>query len=546
MPERPTDRDQMYQQAVAANISTGLNYWWHQAFKQGDPLGHGKKDIIKWGKVVLKKVIVADALDTKGILIGAKKFPWRLYQIAPMNVFEVGDPSDPDCVYEAYLTTVAAAKQLFPEVSGTWKELLPETEARVVEYWEKPMGSHKGVRRIWINGERVLNKVNPYHWVCGLTDAGANIYDGYVPYFIADSGWGDGALGTRPEKRYVGMIRRLHSMLETEARQLTSADAQLRISTFPVAVFKGFDPDDEHPVQFGPGARIDVQDEQEISLLAWPQLDPSVFNIIRSVHTYMNELAQFQTLAGIPQSGVDTATEADQNYRAASSKLDGPIRGLRSVITRVNETILMDIEHIFEAPVTLYGAMDGMPGTITIKPEWIDGFYENFVELKTSDAKALDAANAVRWGNLKQIFGLDARYAMKMAGIANPMQRIAQKMQEDVWFDPRSHEIRFAEYVANFGEFGQQMSGRVLDQALNGVPTDKPQPIPSPEETAMQQAGGGGGGFAPPPFGEPNARGENPGAQQMNPAAAPPQQNATRARATNEAAMRRPDQAYSG
>lgn len=556
IPERPVEEDALIEQSIASQKATALMYFWHQVFKQGDPLGHAKKDIIKWGKVVLKKVIDPAALAPDGTFIGRKRFPWKVYQLAPQTVYEVGDPSDPDCVYEAYLTKVATARILYPEANGAWTQKKQQEEVRVVEYWEKPSGHNKGVRRIWIEGERVLNKPNPYFWVDYVDDAGQPVYTGYIPYFIADSGWGDGHLGANPEKRYVGMIRRIHSMLKTEARQLTAADAQLRISTFPLIKLKDIEEDDEHPIQLGPGAKVSLSGEQDIEAMAWPQLDPGLFNIIKNVHAYTNELAQFQTLSGIPQSGVDSATEADQNFRSATAKLEAPIRGLKSIITRVNETVLMDIENIFEAPVTLYGAADGMPGAIELKPEWIDGFYENFVELKTSDQRALDAANAVRWANLYQTFGLDKRYAMKMAGIPNPQQRIAQRMQEDVWADPRAHELRMAQYMQNQGEFGEQLAGRILDQMINGVPTDDTDengmnpPAPAmvqPPQTEMQQAGGGGGGFAAPPFGTPNARGQNPGDTMMAGIEQPPvQRNMARAVGFNRALMMRPESMFGG
>lgn len=558
IPERPVDTDALQEQALAAEKATGLMYFWHQVFKQGDPFGHAKKDIIKWGKVVLKKVIDPDALAPDNTFVGRKRFPWKVYQLAPQTVFEVGDPADPDCIYEAYLTKVATAKILYPEASGTWTNKKQQEDVRVVEYWEKPSGNNKGVRRIWIEGERVVNKVNPYYWVDYVDDKGKPVYTGYIPYFIADSGWGDGHLGAAPANRYVGMIRRIHSMLRTEARQLTAADAQLRISTFPIIKLKGIEEDDEHPIQLGPGAKVALNDEQDIAAMEWPQLDPGLFNIIKNVHAYTNELAQFQTLSGIPQSGVDSATEADQNFRSATAKLEAPIRGLKSIITRMNETVLMDIEHIFEAPVTLYGAADGMPGAVVLKPEDIDGFYENFVELKTSDQRALDAANAVRWANLYQTFGIDKRYAMKMAGIPNPQQRIAQRMQEDVWADPRSHEFRMAQYMQNQGEFGQQLAGIILDQMINGVvPNDQGEqppagpmvqpPQPQGPQSGMQMAGQGGGGFAPPPFGQPNARGQNPGDTLMaGVEQPPPQRNMARAVGFNRALMERPEAMFGG
>ena len=524
VPERPTETDASREQEIASLKATALMFFWHQVFKQGDPLGHAKKGLIKYGKFVLKKTCETDAF--KGVSVGRQKFPWTVKQISPSQVFEVGDPFDPIGVYEAYETTRIEAERLFPQARGVWRNKHSLDKVRVLEYWEKPREQSKGRRIIWIDDDRVLNKPNPYYWVTGFTDAGRYIYDGYVPYFIGDSGWGDGDVSAAPHERYVGMIRRIHSILKTEARQLTAADAQLRIGTFPILKLKNIDEDDEHPIQLGPGAKIHTDDTSDVEAVQWPGLDPALFAIIRQVHTYANELSQFQSLSGIPQSGVDSATEADQNYRAASSKLSGPLTALKSVMTRMSETVFRDIEHIIEGPVTLYGAVDGSAGVVTIDPEWISGFYDVFVELKTSDQKALDAANAARWANLYSQFPIDAEYAMKMAGIPNPQMRRARRMKEDIENDPRSHEIRFAAMLAGEGgEIGEMLSMQVINGFLNGTPPEKKGP----------EAGD-------PAQGDPSARGPNAIMPQM--ASEPTPMDQTRATGFGRAMTERPDLAF--
>lgn len=522
VPERPAETDAGREQEIAALKASAILFFWHQVFKQGDPLGHAKKDLIKWGKIVLKKTIEEDSFS--GIAVGRRKFPWVVKQVSPSQVFEVGDPYDPEAVYEAYETTRAEAERLFPSARGVWRQKDSLDKVRVLEYWEKPKGQSKGRRVVWVDDTRVLNKPNPYYWTYGITDTGKSVYTGYIPYFIADSGWGDGDTGAAPHERYVGMIRRIHSILKTEARQLTAADAQLRIGTFPILDLKNIEEDDEHPIQLGPGAKIHTDSESSITAVQWPNLDPALFAIIRQVHTYANELSQFQSLSGIPQQGVDSATEADQNYRSASSKVAGPLSALKSVITRMSETVFMDIENIIEGEVTIYGAVDGSPGVVTVEPEWIDGFYDCFVELKTSDMKALDAANAARWANLYQVFGLDRRYAMKMAGIANPQQRMAQRMQEDIWFDPRSHEMRMAATMAGAGgELGEMLSTAVVNQFINAtVPEAK------------------GGSFPAPAQGDPTARDASP-EMMGGPPEMPTPMDQTRASGFGRAMTMRPD-----
>lgn len=542
VPERPGEPDVLVEQEIAAIKATGLSYFWHQAFKQGDPLGHGKKDAIKHGRIVLKKEILPEALAPTGVSIGRRRFPWRVTHLSPGQVMEIGPYYDPTCVYESSEMTRSEAERLFPEAKGDWlttKESLDKV--RVLEYWEKPRDQSRGKRIIWIDDERVLNKINPYNWVEGMTDRGQPIYCGYVPYFISDSGWGDGDIDAAPHERFVGMVRRIHSLLLTEARQLTAADAQLRISTFPILKLKNIEEDDEHPIQLGPGAKIHIDDTQDVEPVAWPSLDRGVFALLQQSHSYLNELSQFEQLSGIPQSGVDSATEADQNMRAASSKLAGVLAGLKSLIMRINETVLQDIFYLFEDTVSLYGATEGMPGTVDIRPEWIDGFWENFVELKTSDSRQLDAAAAMQWANLYQVFGLDRRYAMKMAGISNPPQRIAQRMQEDIWFDPRSHEVRWAATMqGQGGETGQMLAQAAVNALATGNLPGATQGTASGATAPESPQAAAGGSFAGPPIGEPSAR--------NNPQAEPESPVGQDARATGfaTALARRPELPYGG
>lgn len=509
VPERPGEPDVLLEQEIASIKAMGLQYFWHQVFKQGDPLAGAKKDLIKHGMMVLKKEIRPEALDPKGVTIGRRKFPWKVTHLSPGQVMIIGPEYDPSCVYEYYEITRTEAERSFPEAKGDWRKNKESLEkVRVLEYWEKPEGSSRGKRIIWIDDERVLNKINPYSWVDGVSDTGKPVYCGYLPYFIRSSGWGDNDVDAAPHERYVGMIRRVHSLLLTEARQLTAADLHLRMSAFPIMNLVNIEEDDEHPIQLGPGAKIHTDETQDVKIVAWSKVDPALFNLLQQGHAYLNELSQFEQLSGIPQTGVDSATEADQNMRAASSKMASILSALKSAVTMIDETVFMDIQYNFEEAVSLYGAADGMPGTAEIRPEWIDGFFENLVEMKTSDARALDTSRAMAWGQLKELFKLDRRFAMKMAGIPNPPMRIAQRQQEDIWDDPTSHQIRLAATMAgNGGDAGMMLAMQIINQLAAGTA-----PGANPSETAP----GASEGISAPPIGQPSAR-QDPNAEPESP-----------------------------
>ena len=509
VPERPQgDGDQYLREQVLAGLkSQFLEYWWEQVALDGDPVMHGKTNLIRDGKIVVKKEIDFEKLKETPVV---SHFPWKFKLLSNYTVFEdPSNPYDPNFVFEAYEMRRDAAESTFPEASGNWRQGKKAWDrVRVLEYWEKPHGTSKGHRMMWIDDERVLSKINPYYWVCKVRDDGTEEYDGYVPYFIADSMWGDGDTAAPAHERYVGIIRYACSLIETEARQLTAGDAQLRIGTFPILLVQGMEEDDEQPLKVAPGVRLHIPnpETQKITVLEWPRLDPMLFNMIGRVHQYANELAKFESLGGIPQAGVDTATEAQQNFMNASSKLAGPIAALRNLMIRVNRSILADIEMILESPVTLTGLANDMPGAITLDPDDITGQWTSAVELQTSDETALNRAKLQTWASAASAFNakgdfLDIEYAMTMAGIKNPKQRRARARQERFENDPRLYELEFAEFIQGRGPMGSMVATSIIAQlAAGGAPEETPGADPAGDEP------GAGTVFPQGPAGTPSVR----------------------------------------
>lgn len=477
VPPRPIDHDFLKEDQIASNKMRFLEAWWHNVFVHGDPISAATKKVIKDGKLILKLNVDWEAVDLTGAGLGTRQFIWKLRCLPVDTVMEDPDnPEDPMYAYEAYQIRVDEAKRLFPDIPDikakveSWRNKKPSDRVMYCEYWRKPHGTDQGARKVWIDNEKVIDKPNPYRWRAGETASGATRYDGRLPYFIRGSGWGDTDATAMPHDRYVGLLRYMHDILETEARQLSAADGQLRITTFPTMVMYGINEDQEKKIKIQPAGKVHLtnRETQSIETLEWPKLDPSVWQIISRLHSYANELAKFEQFSGSPQRGVDTATEADQNFRNASSKLRGPVTALQTVMMAINEAILCDIEMVLEAPVTVYGASESGPGIITIEPNQIDGFYMNFVELKTTDQAALDRADARLWGDLYRILRIDRGYAGTKAGIKNMQERMAARMAEDVNDDPRMHELRVMMALAGQGEMGQQVQQAMMAALQQG------------------------------------------------------------------------------
>jgi hypothetical protein len=215
--------------------------------------------------------------------------------------------------------------------------------------------------------------------------------------------------------------------------------------------------DKENKFEFGPAAVWDFDDKatQDVEAFQMPPMDPSMWTLLNRVHGALNEISKAGTLGGTVQRGVDTATEADLNVRNASSKLTGPVDGLRSCIVEMSRQFFMDIENVLETDVTVFGAGMSGAGAVTLAPEDISGFYEVFVELKTTDQASLDRSNMRLWADLKNEFALDQAFAMRKAGIKNPTARILARAEEDTFLSPEMGQVRVLLALAGSGPDGE-------------------------------------------------------------------------------------------
>src|SRR5690606_12290500 len=145
VPERPSTVGQMDERMVADNKQQALKFFWHNIFISGDPLGHGKKKLVKDGRLVLKKEIKWDHIDPDKDMFGANDFLWTVKVLPNETVLEdPDDPYDPMYVYEFYSMRVSAARRLFPEGVGEWAEKKKDTDTvTYIEYWSKPHGTDR-------------------------------------------------------------------------------------------------------------------------------------------------------------------------------------------------------------------------------------------------------------------------------------------------------------------------------------------------------------------------------------------------------------------
>lgn len=471
VPVRPTTKDVEQQRENAENRQSFHDMWWHRVFEdQGDPLRRVTKSLVK-GKGVLKLELRWDLLPDPETMpkdkfraavqkAGRHRFLWSMRVVPKETVYELGDPWDPDGVYEAYDILVMDARSRWPTHGRLMAELegkQPLDTISYIEYWSKPKGSDPGKFIQWVETERVHEAENPYAWETPLSTEDKPDYDGRLPYIIGDPGWGDVDAKARPEDRYVSLIRPIRSVAIAEARWLTSLDAWLRVYVWPVIKsYNGAAIDREgNPRKIGPGEVWDLhrtgdESDQDVEVMPWGDAPVTLLQGQSRVNAIIDSSTKFGSLGGVPQRGVDTATEADMNVRNAQAKLAGIVSALQRMVVVANRYVLQDIEKVLEVPVTLYGAIAHGPSEVTVKPRDINGYWYTEVELGTTDEAALNLRNARTWADLTSVLPVSFRTAMEKAGIPNPTAEIDERMLENLEQSPQAMQLMLGMLVSAF------------------------------------------------------------------------------------------------
>jgi len=463
--------------------------WWARVYEdQGAPLERAKRKMIR-GKMVLKKTIRFDLLpdmpdepngDDKRKFaravkrIARSKFLWNLDVCPSENVFEDPvNPWDPSYVYEEYEIYAGDLVERYPDLYDEYGHGDPMRKIPYVEMWTKPYKDDPGSYVVWVNGKVIHEADNPYSWETDFSTEETRDYDGYVPYAIADPGFGEVDSDSNPEDRYVSILGPISSVLTSEARFLTEMEAWLRMYVFPALVTVNMEEieDGEKEFRLGPGTHLNIRPDQQVDILRWGEAPVTLMQGLQRVNAYADEASKFGALGGAPQVGVDTATESESLTRNAATKLSGPISGMQRACQKVNSWVLMDIEHIIGTSVTLYGAFVNTENETTIGPRDINGYYYTNVTFETADENMVNARKARLWADLYRIMpGLSERTAMDKMGIDDPTQEQDERSVEDLMRAMPMQQAQMLMALAGLGEVGDI----VRDAYAAGIEAGRP------------------------------------------------------------------------
>ena len=481
VPVRPTNSQLITQQEIAEKKRKACVAWWRQVGQRYNPLGDARKWLFLDGMVAIRHTFRFDLLPDKDDpdyrrkiqALGKMAFMWEEKVLNSEWVY--ADPSDhrnPQYVYVNYSLTREEAKRKFPNaipgaLGAEWRNGTGDyAKVQYLEGWTAPEFTDDGDYipgqfRQWIETEMVHDAENPYP---------------YIPIAIEDSGYGLIHEGIDIDERFVGLLDYSYSVLIAQARQWTSMERVAELTAFNPIITRNMSADKAKSIRVGPGEMWMLDgaendpNREDIEAAKWPDIPLTVLQMIQLTDREVNGSLKTDTLGGAAQTGVDTATEADQNVRNASAKLSGPVSAMERLAVKLTRWFLMDIELGAEAPMTLFGSGPDDPADITLTPREISGYYDVFVQLGTTDEDALSLTRARFWGEMYRVLPfLSAWTAMERGGIADdPLAEMIRRAGEDVFLSEEFRQIRVVTGAQSFGELAAMLAQ--LAQQNGGAP----------------------------------------------------------------------------
>lgn len=474
VPVRASEDDSESEKVIAAVKRVFINSWWGNIIRMANPIGDGKRAYLNEGRLCLKVEVNWDAIPDKPqredfgsdseyrsarekyrrdtARIGEIDFPWKVEILDNATVFE--DPSnhrDPEYLFCKYNVLCEEARRRWPDASGSWKDRDDFQTVEYAEYWTKPTLNPDGSVREsgryvqWVDDETVYDGEHPYLM---------------IPIFIEDNGLGVINSLAKPHQKYRGISEKAQQTFIAQARQLTAWQAVNELSAFPMGLLRN---SSKENFQVGPGLITPVEgakgdkDGEDLEWLRHPDVPQGVLALFQTTQALADSTFKLNALGGIPQKGVDTATEADQNVRNASAILAAPVAGLGRLVERISRFVFITVEKNIEAPVTVRGAGEGDPAEIKLYPSDIKGFYEVRAELRTSDEESIAINKARFWIEmaLRAPF-LSYETAMVKGEITDdPVTERLRRAAEDVFLSDAFKAIRVQTGAQSFGQFAQ-------------------------------------------------------------------------------------------
>ena len=346
-----------------------------------------------------------DHLDKRDI-----SFPFIIDAVSPRNIIWDDSRAGMKWAIEFYEASCNDIKMLYPE----WTPLMDNADSvTFVEYWDDTWCGRM-VDREWIWG--------PYKHGYGF-----NPYIKVQPATSLDYNVGE------PERRYQGVLKPVHNLLDSEARLITQYEAILRQYAWRTIDF------------YGPASSAEAtMDEYELfASKNWVrpnvQIQPSplamppqeILQQLGMVQTMIEEATFPNVVRGMRPSGVSTGFALSVLAGTGRLVFGKYADAMARAMEEANMRFLKLVNNKAQGRVTVHARSAVHEFDQAIAPDDIKDFYENSVALKAEapeerEREALLALRLWNGGN-----GLISLYeAQRRVGITNPLEEQNQQAAE--------------------------------------------------------------------------------------------------------------------
>ena len=349
-------------------------------------------------------------------------FPFLVKNVNPRHMIWDDSRSGIKWAIETYDTPARNVRAMYPQ----WESSKgPSEMASWTEYWD----------------DTFVGYMADNDWVWGPFEHGY----GFMPYVpILPAIAIDYDVGP-PEKRYRGILRPVHNLIETEARIMTQLEAILRRYSWGTIDFYGnklqaAQTADEYEI-FGGKNIIPPGVEPRPS----PQMTPpqELITQLSLIQTMIEEATFPNVVRGARPRGISSGFGVSVLAGMGRLRFTDYANGMANAIEEVNKRFLMLIENKLKGRVTVRARSQVHSFDQAIGPGDIKGFYENKVKLK-AEAPEEREREAILAERLYKSRIISQYEAMRRAGVTSPLEEMNQIAAEEILQGMRETQIQAA------------------------------------------------------------------------------------------------------
>jgi hypothetical protein len=297
-----------------------------------------------------------------------------------------------------------------------------------------------------------------------------------------------------PQERYWGILRKVRSLLDEEARLLVQISAHNRRYSYQTLDFHGGRQQAEATAAdyeiFGgknivpPGVTVEASPSLPV-----PQ---GLGEHLVRVQSYIESATFPNVVRGMRPRGVSAGFALSIMAGMGRLKFQGVADGLRHAIEQVNTKLAQLVENKIRGRITVYARSEFHNFDQTIEPDDIRGLYENSVQVKAEAPEERERESILSM-RLYQAGIITLHEAQKRSGIANPLEEQMVQKAEQIANSPEVLLAQVQQVLQRIGLPSQQE--QAASPTLGGMPGTNPgsqnlggAQLPRPGEANIQKA----------------------------------------------------------